>query len=454
MKNLQEVFWKNTLILTTVLLANHIAVSGQVPDVFTDPASADVNSAVFIRPDSFGDIALILGTNKGKAMFTRMKMAEVLSKPAYKIFAFSPSRASGAIRSINFVSNNEGYLLRTDGLFFSDGNTPFWKEKVNPLDLQEQDATAEFWGISFLGDTKRACLIGRYTIQSGNTIKTDKELLRCTDNISESRPIWKEARLPENRKTSVNFLTNIYFDKNGNGWAVGVDGVNFKEGVIWYSADSGRSWEELNINTQSFLINVGKSENRLFAVGFNGVVFASDISDESLAKNDKVEIQRRILTRIQNLPGVRTITKIIGKVKEVNDKGMLEIDVEEIFPKDIPKNEKRLIEDYFRTTPIAPKDVKKLNSAGKERPSNNWQPFTVPTKENLRDIKFDDDGKYGFIVGDNGTILFTEDAGNNWRIINSPKLKTPKIDLYSIYVGDQYCWIGGSKGTIVRIKYK
>src|SRR5271165_5749306 len=44
----------------------------------------------------------------------------------------------------------------------------------------------------------------------------------------------------------------------------------------------------------------------------------------------------------------------------------------------------------------------------------HWTPETSSTSNNLRGIVVAADGRRGWVVGDNGTILATEDRGEHW----------------------------------------
>eukprot|EP00871_Galdieria_phlegrea_P002481 jgi/Galph1/3233/GphlegSOOS_G1928.1 len=47
--------------------------------------------------------------------------------------------------------------------------------------------------------------------------------------------------------------------------------------------------------------------------------------------------------------------------------------------------------------------------------SPHWEPVPVPSKSLLFDVSFDSSKQHGWLIGANGTILETKDAGNTWE---------------------------------------
>jgi photosystem II stability/assembly factor-like uncharacterized protein len=77
----------------------------------------------------------------------------------------------------------------------------------------------------------------------------------------------------------------------------------------------------------------------------------------------------------------------------------------------------------------------------------------------LRSVKFSKDNENGWFIGDKGTIFHTKDGGKNWSAINLtalPELKrvNPEtLNFYELQIDKDYCWVVGSKGLVLRIKY-
>ena len=466
MKLQQKLFLKNiaALIMISVLLGNSAVVFGQVPPtidgIYTDVrTTAEINRAIFVRPDTFGESVLIVGTNKGNAYFAKIKTDEKpLKQPAYKPFTFIQPTSS-VVRDISFLSENNGYLLKSDGLYSSDGKSPSWKQILNVVKdssfPQITGAFAELWNVSFV-DNFRACIVGVY-LKNTSDRDIDRELILCTNDISQSKIKWEEPNKPNNPKTEQLQFTNIYFDKKTqNGWAVGTDGA---EGIIWYSENGGKDWEEQQVTIGEPLLGVfGINESKVFAVGYNGMVFGKGISttkkpDTEIKKDDKVEIQSKIISKIPGISRI-AIPTVTAKVEEIRNNKMLKVKVLEVIPEVVEK----IVKKYFENNDVSPRDVKKVDNEDSDKSvSVEWNKIEVsslmkPPTAALRSVKFADDGLNGFIVGDKGTILYTQDGGKVWKSLSNMQLAT--VDLYSIFVDGNYCWIAGSKGTIVRIKYK
>lgn len=493
----------------------------RIDGVYTDPRSAEVNRAIFLRPDSFGESALIVGTGKGNALFSKMKADDLLFKqPVFKPFSM-PQPSGALVRDINFVGDNKGYMLKNDGIYFSDGRTDGWQQIMSTVDLPSRpNAVAELWSMSFVTDL-RVCIAGVYLKSTGDR-SIDQELLFCTDDISRRDSRWNKPDTPSNGANEQIQFTNIYFDKYQHGWVVGTDGA---EGIVWYSRDGGREWEDQQVNINSPLLSVSGTGNNVVGVGFNGVIFgrgAGKKNNESLnlpdsrndrdsrdnrnsrndrdskdnrdSRNDRdsrdnrdsrnnnddikegdtVEIRGSILSRA---PGAE---RVYGRVERINrQNGMMRVKITEVIPESV----RSVVENIFRNIEVSRRDVEKVDddeetdnrnssntnnrnsSNTNNRNSSNtnsfWEKASVfPALRNptvsLRSVKFADNGSDGFIVGDKGTILYTQDGGTNWKpLIGTPAQQTQlnPVDFYAVFIDRKYCWIAGTKGTVVRVKY-
>ncbi len=82
---------------------------------------------------------------------------------------------------------------------------------------------------------------------------------------------------------------------------------------------------------------------------------------------------------------------------------------------------------------------------------NNWSSSYTPSKQDSRKIKLNEillgDNTNAYAIGEKGTILFSGNRGDSWtKIKNSCTEK-----LLSITAVNNYIFIGGSKGTILRM---
>lgn len=490
MKKRNKITWVNItiLLMISVLYGTAAFVFGQ-PKIedFSMNSAADSNRAIFIKSEpsnSFGEsrLIIIIGTNKGKAMYATVNIGDSLSKFNFKPFTLTP-QTSGLVRSFDFTFDPRGYLLTSDGVYALNSNSPTWSQIAGINDAEftrNRDSVAELWGMSFVNKTGRVCLAGVYFIRGSDDI--GKELLLCTNNIFEDKPRWDTANVKRKDQIEQIQLTDIYFDNN-QGWAVGTDGVN---GVILSSKNSGKDWEFQNVSIKQPLLNITGSGGKIFAVGYNGTIFSKEISrdkvvdnvsrniddndDRSIKLGDIVEIKGGVLgDDLPDFDGISTITKVIGIVEKVNGDGTLRIRITDVTP----QNFLELVRNRFKQKDVKPSQVIRIGSAKLPKPrikdddtaNNNsdktilsdWKPVPVSTKETLRSIKFSDDGSIGFIAGNKGTILYTKDNGKTWQNVQVASL-TPKqrgdmakTDFYSIFIDKNYCWVVGSNGAIVRI---
>ncbi len=75
----------------------------------------------------------------------------------------------------------------------------------------------------------------------------------------------------------------------------------------------------------------------------------------------------------------------------------------------------------------------------------SWQARKLPTGETMRAIAFLDTRR-GFVAGDAGTLMGTEDGGLTWRKIPLPT----RENLTSIHFIGQHGWLAGWAGVIVH----
>lgn len=76
----------------------------------------------------------------------------------------------------------------------------------------------------------------------------------------------------------------------------------------------------------------------------------------------------------------------------------------------------------------------------------SWDLIPSGTTENLNAVRFANDSLYGYICGNNGTILATVDGGYNW----APQIAPTKANLRCVAVSDPFhAFICGDNGTIL-----
>ena len=75
-----------------------------------------------------------------------------------------------------------------------------------------------------------------------------------------------------------------------------------------------------------------------------------------------------------------------------------------------------------------------------------WDIIDIGTRENLNDIYIEFSSKRGWIVGENGTIFYTDDGGENWTLQNSGTTET----LHSVISAGYTTWVCSDNATLLR----
>lgn len=78
----------------------------------------------------------------------------------------------------------------------------------------------------------------------------------------------------------------------------------------------------------------------------------------------------------------------------------------------------------------------------------DWQLSTVQQENNLNSIYFVDN-LIGFIIGNNGLLLKTNNSGQNWDVVDL----TPKVNYNAILYSNGRLFCVGEKGTLLRSNY-
>lgn len=79
--------------------------------------------------------------------------------------------------------------------------------------------------------------------------------------------------------------------------------------------------------------------------------------------------------------------------------------------------------------------------------TSNFRPVPLPVTGKLRAIEFTTEGR-GFIAGDTGVLLESDDAGNSWRQIELPTKET----LTAIHFVGDLGWLTGYGGAILHTR--
>ena len=460
---------KNTLnIMKSILVSVFVVLNFQMILMAQQAEVININTdetlrSILVARQADGRSRIIVGTNRGKLFYqdpnADFTMSEFLE---YTVLPATPK----VIRDITQASNNDLYALKQDGLYRYNKARNEWSLFAN-LDIfreaKSRDSEAELRGMAFAGTkTNRLCIVG------GN-YKNDflsKEILRCSDSLTSR--FWNEVKLLGNRTHQELQLSSIFFDSTGkNGWTVGTAN---DMGVIWSTTDGGESWAEDKNDLPSTLFSLDGNKKMVYAIGTDGLIVykrldtekrAVKISEDNLdtAKSLLLQPGSEIIVNLEKSVGKNLPNQIKGIIQEVvttiDQRKLYKIKLKNAQPVQIIGIRLDFILEnvYFDQSAIV-MDSKKDDSSRMDSGWTTLEPSKIKNqrfdKNQLNSIKFDQTGRYGFIVGKDGIILKTDDFGESWREIFGTGLDD--IDLFAIAYSDNFALIAGSNGTIVKIR--
>ncbi|CAN5237127.1 hypothetical protein BH10ACI1_BH10ACI1_04160 [soil metagenome] len=342
------------------------------------------------------------------------------------------------LRQVTFSPSDVGYFVGGNNIYNFQKNRGWISIFNRP---SSNILTPELWSIDF-ADKSNACVVGvnfktvnkRQIVESG--------LLLCNYDLDKTPTKWNEAiKLPDsvkNKKIPLQLTAIDFVDKNG--WLVG------DEGLIWQTKDAGKTWEAHESITENPLMSVAVlDEDNAWAVGFNSTILQWSKKETEFSTNN---------SNTKNEENSQNTNKTESKITEVitsigNTSSTIGATISGSTSSTANTNETN---QTVKTTETLPDNKSWHNYESNPLDNENL-------KVTLRAVKFADNKKDGWIIGNGGTILYT-DNGKDWQKLlftYLPKeqqalLKT--VDFYSMTVDEKYCWIAGSKGTILRIKYK
>ena len=235
-----------------------------------------------------------------------------------------------------------------------------------------------------------------------------------TTKGSQIRHENSKKDLWEVQKTGLvdELICDASFPDPQNGWAVGI------VGTIIHTADGGKTWERQQSGTQKHLFTVHfPDKNNGWAAG-------------------------DVMTLIHTSDGGKTWEP--QAVQEMGDENVFasEVIYNGIFFHDA--NEGWLVGEFgaiYRTTDGGQKwEYHPCPALTPEVSEDEWE---MP-KLTLYDVYFTD-RKRGFILGVDGTLLKTENGGEEWKKMES----ATKNSLYSISVVGDKCWAVGARGAYI-----
>lgn len=286
---------------------------------------------------------------------------------------------------------------------------------------------------------------------------------------------------------TTNDLHDILFLNDSVGYIVG--GVRYTEARILETIDGGNSWQAVSINgllENKALYGLGSFKNQVYAVGLDGKIFKSKLSNLgnwSFSQSEKWEWFQSIAYPQPNKAFIAYgVAFHSGGILMIDSNGViLKTDTFEYEMNDIQfpsskigyacgygaimktTNEGANWEllniqgDFFKA--ITCVDELNIWSVGyngsivrssdgganwvKQRNGNN----PTLTRWRLRAVAFKNKS-IGYAVGDKGLIIKTTNGGDSWQKIESNQ----KDDFSSITLQNNHLWVVGSNGIILKIK--
>ena len=489
-------------IIILILLVNATFIFGQAKlqkiDGFYTAQGAETETirSIFLNKEktTFSSQSIIIGTNSGKVLSAPI-VNNIAAKPAFGQLADTQS----LIRDMYFINDNSGYILKSEGIynFKIVGGELTTSPLATVEDLKpDRDSDPRLYTMAFIKGTTRVCVGGAYIVKkSENQIK--RQLLLCIKDINDENPKWDKPEMPDDAQIQI---TNISFSDPTYGLAVGT------EGTIWMTDDGGRNWKKQEVKSQNVKVNdafmsgFALGTNKAWAVGYSSQVWFKPVNvtatatttttttttrptavitadGEEYKVGDIVEIKGKVFEEL----GISINKKMIGRVTKVfKEARKLKVT---LVSADLSEAIRKLINEYLDGKELGYEDVEKVpngssqstqrdsgintGSTTQSQSSKNdvteWKKKAIPVKKDviLRNVKFatsDANEKIGWIVGDSGTILYTDNGGNTWKSVVSTlavkdKAIFDKTHFYSIFVDGSICWIGGSNGVVVRINF-
>lgn len=203
---------------------------------------------------------------------------------------------------------------------------------------------------------------------------------------SDTYNSWQRIPMREN----FTFL-KIHFKDELNGYILGANGILFS------TNNGGESWIQIGVNTSNALYGIDFIDSqRGFIVGWNGLVLATE--DGGSTWIQKESFTRRYLKSVDFVGEVGLAVGGGGVIYRSIDAG------------------------------------------------DSWEAMSSGQVNALEQVKFLDENK-AIILGRRGIILYTEDRGNNWEVIDTQVYVHFKdTDVYENVV-----YISGVNGTILRL---
>jgi photosystem II stability/assembly factor-like uncharacterized protein len=254
-----------------------------------------------------------------------------------------------------------------------------------------EDARKSFYLLNFI-DSARGFIVGSQRVSDIYTpiILNTKDGGKSWREISVNAPQQLDFKAPRR-------LHSISFCDDKTGWLAGSD-------LILHTTDGGQTWEtERSNNPEETIFSVQCiSPEKAWAVGQKGLLLSTTDGGKNWNTQDSGTKDNLVRVRFYNGNGWAVGGhEGSGTILRTQDNGV------------------------------------------------TWEKLSPNTQQFLFDIYLS--GQQGWVVGANGTILYTENAGQSWL----PQEKLTSNDLITLFfLSSQDGWIAGDKMTVLHLSTK
>jgi photosystem II stability/assembly factor-like uncharacterized protein len=314
-------------------------------------------------------------------------------------------KAAASVRSIDFVNDTLGWAARTNGSIYKTTNSGeiwFSLNSVTDQFLTEVD---------FIND------------QVGVAVGYNGTIITTTNGGTS----WIYRDIGTNR-----YLNSVYCRDENNYLAVG------DSGIILKTTNGGISWSISNDETTARLSKIRASGDRIFAIGYHGIILYSTDFGENWLKIG-TELTRETLNSVSNINSENIF--VAGN----NGTILLTSDGGDSWSKSNTgtNNNLNAIDFISQSIGWAVGDngcVLYTNNYG-----DSWETNSFPSADNLLSVDFYDED-LGLIVGDNGAIFKTTNGGLSWL-----NRTTGNYDFTDVCLTDSLTiWVVNAQRQILR----
>jgi photosystem II stability/assembly factor-like uncharacterized protein len=289
---------------------------------------------------------------------------------------------------------------------------------------------------------------------------------------------WQRKTVPTD-----NTLRTVYFSDPQNGWIFG--GNTWERGIALRTRDGGKTWQKDSLQ-QSALYGFGAdTEGSVLTTGYIGQAFKSAVYDSNyqFAGHPLFYWARDIAAFSMKNDGYITVGGggwVGGTIIRVYGNGVSKVDTSfkqefesvcfsddttvhvvgygQILRSTDGGNTWKVNaakDDFFQSVCFATKKIgyvvglngsilKTIDAGITWQKLRNGDALTT-SSEPFRSVYFSDILK-GYVVGDNGLFWQTTDGGETWQVIKD----MPNVNLLDVFIRNTEGWIVGDKGLVIK----